>query len=278
MNRRIALLTSTPWLLQAFLGDDGLRAELRIEIPLAIWIRPSMRWGGRCRDLRRTVSRRARMNGISPWLQLLHYLAFRWVLRRMPAESTESVVGTLGKGRRLLEVHSANDPAVRSALRSERCVIGVIVGSDVLSHRTLEALDVPLFNIHFSDPAFVRGLPPVFWEILGGHDSLRLALHRVTPQLDAGPIVAEREVPIVWQRTLARTIARTLERCGREIALLLADGLPPILDGTARPRHFVPGPLRTTPTICQVLRAGRICRTRAGGSRPRIVTSPDRPR
>ncbi len=181
--------------------------------------------------------------------------------------SPEHAVKVLGARRRLLEVHSANEPAAASALRADRCALGIVVSGDVLSRRTLEVLDVPLFNVHLSDPAFVRGMPPVFWEILGGHDSIRLTLHALTPQVDGGPIVAQREIPIVWQSTLAGTIAQTLGLCGREIALLLADGLPPILDGSAKPRPGTPGPLRTTPTIQQMWQAGRICRKRARESR-----------
>ena len=267
VNRRIALLTSNPRLLEPFLGDGLLRDQLRIEIPLAIWIRPSMRWADRVRDLRSTVSRRARINRTSPELQLLHYLAYRWVTRREPSGSVESAVGALAEGRRLLEVRSANDPAVALALREEKCALGIVFGGDVVSRRTLEALDVPLFNIHLSDPAFVRGLPPVFWEILGGHDFLRMTLHVLAPQLDAGPIVTQKDVPIAWQRTLGRTLSRTFERCGGEVTSLLADGIRAILDGSATPRSIVPGTLRTTPTIRQLLRARRICRKRAQGSR-----------
>ena len=226
-----------------------------------------MRLADRFRDLRSTVSRRARINRISPSLQWVHYFAYRWVTRRLPSGSVESAVGALGKGRRLLEVRSANDPAVASALREEDCALGIVFGGDVLTRPTLEALDVPLFNIHLSDPAFVRGLPPVFWEILGGHDSIRMTLHVLAPQLDAGPIVTQKDVPIAWQRTLGGTLLRTTERCAGEVTSLLADGIRAILDGSVEPRPIGPGTLRTTPTIRQILQARRICRKRARESR-----------
>jgi folate-dependent phosphoribosylglycinamide formyltransferase PurN len=268
--RRIALLTSSPRLLQSFLRNDALCGELGIEIPLVVWIRPSMRLADRCRDLHRTVRRRARINRTSRGLQLLHYLAYRWVTRD-PSSAMESGATTLGEGRRLLELRSANDPAMVAALHTERCALGIVFGVDVLSRRTLESLDVPLFNIHLSDPAVVRGLPPVFWEILAGCDAIHMTLHALIAQLDAGPIVTQREVPIVWQRTLGGTISRTLERCRQEVAWLLADGLRTILDGSAQPRSVVPGTLRTTPTIQQIVRAARICRMRA----PQTESPPD---
>jgi methionyl-tRNA formyltransferase len=253
-------------MLAPFLGNDALRRELRVDIPLAVRIRPSMRLADRWRDLRRATARRAQINRIPRWLQLIHYLAYRWVVRGARSEGPESAGEALGAGRRLLDARSINDPAVVAALRGERWALGVVLGADMVSRRTLEAVDLPLFNIHFSDPALVRGLPPVFWEILAGHDSIRLTLHLLTRELDAGPIVAQREVPIAWHPTLGATIARTLDRCPADVALLLADSLPQILNGRAMPRSCVAGTLRTTPSIRQILRAASICRERARAS------------
>jgi methionyl-tRNA formyltransferase len=119
-----------------------------------------------------------------------------------------------------------------------------------------------LFNLHLSDPAFVRGLPPILWEVLDGRDSIVLTLHRLTSTLDGGDVIHQQAMPIVWQPTLGATLRATRATFDRAIPGVFERGLRQILDGTARPRPIVPGPLRTMPSAGQLLEANRICRKR----------------
>jgi hypothetical protein len=121
---------------------------------------------------------------------------------------------------------------------------------------------MPLFNVHFSDPALVRGLPPVFWEIFEERDFITLTFHRVTSRLDAGDVLLQREVPIVWERTLAGTIRATRRLAAEELARLVVDGLSMWREGADARPVVKPGPLRTVPCLSQALRAARICRER----------------
>ena len=110
--------------------------------------------------------------------------------------------------------------------------------------------------------AFVRGLPAVFWEILGGRDVIHLTLHELVPALDAGPVVAQREVPIVWQPSLGATIRKTREAAAGVVPSLLREGLRPDGEGSPVRRAATLGPLRTTPRVGQMLAASGVCRHR----------------
>jgi methionyl-tRNA formyltransferase len=120
-----------------------------------------------------------------------------------------------------------------------------------------------LLNLHTSDPSVHRGMPPVFWEIREGMNAVTLTLHELILELDAGPVVAQRDVPIQWRPSLGATIGATRRMMAEEIATLLAESLPEILAGRRETRPLVPGPLRTVPSISDTMRAVKICRHRS---------------
>ena len=263
MNPSVALMTSNPRLVEPFLRDSGSRLRsLGIRIPLVIWVRPSMRLLDRARDLRTAIRRQAAINRISPGAQIVHHFAFRWLGRAPEKMPLAPSIRVLRQGRAVIEARSGNDPGAIVSLRNSDCAMCVIVGGDVLSRETLDAVGLPLLNVHLGDPTFVRGQPPVFWEILDKRESIALTLHEVTPRLDAGAVLLQRDSPILWGPTLGDTMLRTRQRASEEIASLLMDGITQVLEGCQRPRPIEPGPLRTTPTIWEAFEAGRICRER----------------
>lgn len=263
MTARVALLTSNPRLVEPFLRDVARSPERSaIQIPLAIWVRPSMKPWDRARDLCRTILWQAKINRVSPGAQLAHHLAYRWLTRTAGTAPSASAVGVLREGRVVVEVPSGNAPAAVASLQTSNCSLCAIVGGDVLSRETLDRGGLPFVNVHLGDPAFVRGKPPVFWEILDGRASIALTLHEVIPAVDAGAVLLQRESPILWGPTLGETLRRTRERAAPEIARLLADGIPLWLGASRRPLRSSPGRLRTTPTIQDALEAQRVCRER----------------
>jgi folate-dependent phosphoribosylglycinamide formyltransferase PurN len=263
MTPPIALITSNPRLVDVLLQRHGQGiGGGDLQIPLAIWVRPSMRPLDRLRDLRRVLRRQAAINRTTPAAQFIHHVAFRWLARAQMTGSLAASVDLLRRGRRVVETESGNAPVVVDALRHSGCALGVIVGSDVLTRRTLEAIGLPLLNVHLGDPAFYRGRPSIFWEILGCRTSITLTLHQVIPQLDAGAILLQRECPIVWGPTLGETMARTRQRASPEIARLVRDGIRRMGEVESPGGPSAAGPLRTIPKFWESFRADRLCRER----------------
>lgn len=266
----LSSMSSTPHLFITA-GSDRLPA-LGVKVPLLISIHPSMKLLDRVRDLRRAMKSQSKINHTSPLVQLLHHF---WYRRINVTESDASLnsgqvgSGQAGSGRvnraefkQIVNVFSANDDLVIQRIRELDCDMGIVLGSDVISRRTLDAIGIPLFNVHFSDPAFVRGRPPVFWEILDQRDTISLTLHRVTPELDAGDVLLQRKVPIHWQPDLKETILQTRRATTSPLLELLFEGLGQLIDGSAQFQTSPAGPLRTTPTFRQMIRAQRICAQR----------------
>lgn len=84
-------------------------------------------------------------------------------------------------------------------------------------------------NVHGGKLPEFRGPNPVQWAIIEGARETAATMHVMTPELDAGGVIAERRVPIrfadTWRDVLGRLRAATEELLGSE--------LPSVLAGTA---------------------------------------------
>jgi methionyl-tRNA formyltransferase len=81
------------------------------------------------------------------------------------------------------------------------------------------ALHIPRhgwLNIHPSLLPEYRGPEPVYWAIADGASDTGITLHRAVPKVDAGPILAQRSVPIAVTDT-AGTLTRRLAAAGVEL-------------------------------------------------------------
>jgi folate-dependent phosphoribosylglycinamide formyltransferase PurN len=258
---RVVVVTSAVGLIEGFVRDRDLHRRIGVEVMLLVRTHPSMKPRDRLHDLRRGIERRARMTGRSRVAHLVEHFAWRAVhgaaFRDLPTALSAPVPGLAS-----MEALSTHDPSVVRALADVRADLAVVFGGSPIPARTIDAMGVPLLNVHASDPSFCRGMPPVFWEVHAGLDALTLTLHEIVARLDAGAVVAQRTMPIAWRRSLTATLRATRDRMALELPLLLADGLEQIVRGEAHPRGVPPGPLRTLPRLGEILEAQRRCTRR----------------
>jgi len=96
-----------------------------------------------------------------------------------------------------------------------------------LPDELLDLAPLGAFNIHPSRlPAF-RGPTPLFWQFRSGTQLFGLSLHRMTSQIDAGPVLARQSVSMPDGITMTVAIVRL----SGLIAPLLEDGLAAIRAG-----------------------------------------------
>jgi folate-dependent phosphoribosylglycinamide formyltransferase PurN len=255
---RVAVVTSAIALVDGFARDRELHRRIGIEVPLVVRTHPSMRLADRLRDLRIGIERRARMTGRSRAAHLAEHFAWRAIHQSSLRGAVIPAFAPVD-GQRRLHALATDDPVVREALADVRADVAVVFGGSPIPRASLATIGVPMLNVHASDPSFCRGMPPVFWEVHAGLDSLTLTLHEIVARLDAGAVIAQRAMPIVWQRSLAGTLGATRDRMVAEVPRLLADGLAQVASGEARPRVVAPGPLRTLPTLGDIVAAHRSC-------------------
>ena len=212
------------------------------------------------------VRRQARISGCSSLTSLLRIVFYK-TLVRLPSLSLQpnDMAKPPGfEGVETVTVPTLNSPGAVEAARA--CDLVCLMGTRIIRRDTLLELKVPVINIHASDPGFVRGGPPVFWEILGGLDGMTLTIHDVVPEVDAGEILKQRQVPIQFRGSLGRTIRETMSAAEPHVTDLFRDVILDLQAGRQDRRPNPRGPLRVTPTIRDTLKAELICRRRTGRS------------
>ena len=91
-----------------------------------------------------------------------------------------------------------------------------IFGSEVLGAAPT------VLNVHSGRLPDYRGMMPTFWALLDDADRVVVTVHEMAARLDAGPVVAEYEVP-VGPGDSAFDVARNAKAvAGREVAALLS--------------------------------------------------------
>lgn len=126
---------------------------------------------------------------------------------------------------------SVDTRALWDALRIDLAV--VVAYGHLLPSWMLDSCALGSWNLHFSLLPRWRGAAPVNHAILEGDAETGVSLMRLTPGLDEGPVLAQSRRPI----TLADTSETLLRDLAMDAASLLADHLPLILAGKARPRE-----------------------------------------
>ncbi len=141
---------------------------------------------------------------------------------------------------------------------------GRILGPEICAAPRIGAL-----NFHPSLLPAYRGREPLFWALVRGESVVGVTVHRLTEEVDAGPILFQREVPVPARATSA-SLATLVDGAGAalvpEILALAAAGALP--EGTRpeapgshvpplRPEHGLVDFTRTAPEIDRLVRAAQ---------------------
>lgn len=192
---------------------------------------------------------------------LMHYfniLFFKVITRnRVQTHSADSLIPREIK---VFEVGNLNSSKCIEIVKAHGCDAICLMGTRIISAKTLKSLGaVQIFNVHSSDPTFVRGGPPVFWEVLAGEKFIVVTIHKVLAALDAGEIYMQRKIPIAYNTDLGITLSQTMANAVPIIAALFSEVLQLMLKGNLTAKEFEHGILRVTPSVFDVVKAKLIC-------------------
>jgi hypothetical protein len=160
-------------------------------------------------------------------------------------------------------VPSLNCAKAVEAVHACGCDASCLLGARILTQSTIQELGHIILNGHASDPRFVRGRPPVFWEVLNGDGQICLTVHQAVQKLDAGPIYGQRLQEILYCGGIGATIRATMQQARVTMTDLFAEVLIGMRARTIAPIDFNPGPVHTLPRISQLVRAEILCRRRS---------------
>lgn len=112
------------------------------------------------------------------------------------------------------------------------CDLGIVVAyGKILPKEYLEQFPLGVLNIHYSLLPLYRGASPVEAAILHGDTVTGVTIQKMVYALDAGAIVAQREVSIGESETAPELRSRLID----EGAALLVETLPEYLSGASTP-------------------------------------------
>jgi methionyl-tRNA formyltransferase len=211
------------------------------------------------------ASRQAKVARCPTSLMSARILAYKSFMRAAP---NSGEVAKAPPSLAVVRVGTLNSREAVDVVKSRGCDLVCLMGTRIISKETLAALGIPVVNIHSSDPAFVRGGPPVVWEILDKRTSITLTVHEVVEKLDSGAILRQKNHPIVFAGGLGRTVAGTMLAAKPLVAQLFYEVLVDYQRGAVERTEFAPGVLRVTPPIAATVRADCLCRlaTRSAAS------------
>jgi methionyl-tRNA formyltransferase len=213
------------------------------------------------------AKRQAKVAGSSLPIALLRLVVFRlWSNfgRREEAVAVADLPETIPSFR----VASINSAEAVDAVHACGSDASCLLGTRILTKSTIQELGHIILNGHASDPRFVRGRPPVFWEVLNGDGHICLTVHQAVQQLDAGPIYGQRLQEILYCGGIGATMRATMKQARLTMLDLFAEVLIGMHNRTITPIEFKPGPVRTLPRISQLMRAEILCRSRSKKFRP----------
>jgi len=107
--------------------------------------------------------------------------------------------------------------------------LGVALGAPILKPALFTLPRLGTINLHKGRLPDYRGMPPAFWELHDGQDSVGVTVHRVDAGLDTGDILLEESVAIDRFSTVAGMRTK-LHRVGVE---LVTEAVGRMLDGSA---------------------------------------------
>ena len=123
-----------------------------------------------------------------------------------------------------------NDPAVVARLGAlEADVFLSVWYRRLLGERLLALPRVAALNLHGSLLPAYRGRAPLNWVLVNGETRTGVTLHHMTPEADAGDIVAQEAIEILLDDTAA-TLYERMVKAGVD---LLVQWYPAVLAGTA---------------------------------------------
>jgi methionyl-tRNA formyltransferase len=115
-----------------------------------------------------------------------------------------------------------------------RCAADLIVVAGwpkILRQAVRSAARVAVVNFHPSLLPDYRGRHPLFWAILRGERRVGITVHHLTEDVDAGPILLQREIDVADDAT-ALSLGQVVDRAGAELVPALLElaqngALPP---------------------------------------------------
>jgi peptidoglycan/xylan/chitin deacetylase (PgdA/CDA1 family) len=167
---------------------------------------------------------------------------------------------------RVLQVADINAESTCTAVREFVSDLGLSLAAPILRPALFSIPRLGTINLHKGKLPCYRGMPPAFWELWNGEQSVGCTIHRMDEKLDTGEILCETRVDREKFSTV-RGLQLRLDELGVE---LMREAVQQVLSGTARATpQPAGGKTYRKPTLTQM---GDLRRKLLDGQRPSAGT------
>jgi methionyl-tRNA formyltransferase len=145
--------------------------------------------------------------------------------RRRRSAPTPVKRAALALGLRVFEPPGVGAPGMLEEVRRAGAELGVVVAyGEILRADLLRTARLGFLNLHASLLPAYRGAAPINWAVMRGEQRTGVTVIRVVPRLDAGPVLAQREVGVGPDETAGELHDR-LSGIGAELLAEVVDRL-----------------------------------------------------
>lgn len=116
----------------------------------------------------------------------------------------------------LRQVADINSEDTCAWVRSAGAQLGIALGAPILKERLFSLPELGTINLHKGRLPDYRGMPPAFWELNNGEQTVGCTVHKVAAGLDTGDILLQQSVSVDPFSTVAG-IQIKLHRVGVEL-------------------------------------------------------------
>jgi methionyl-tRNA formyltransferase len=130
---------------------------------------------------------------------------------------------------------NVNDPAFLDHLRAEGVdLVASVACPQIVRPPLLECPPEGVINVHGALLPKYRGKLPSFWVLANGEEKTGVTVHYMNEELDDGPILVQKEVPIRPDDTLHSLVLRSKVQYG---ASALVEAVQQIENGTVKTKE-----------------------------------------
>lgn len=120
---------------------------------------------------------------------------------------------------------SINSEQTIELFKASKADIGLSLGNGYISKKVFNLLPFGMLNIHHEVLPEYQNAQSVIWQIYNGSSQTGYTIHKINEKIDAGEILYQEQLPIVFKSTFASTVTATyaqlLERSANGILTVL---------------------------------------------------------
>jgi len=155
------------------------------------------------------------------------------------------------------QVNSLNSEKAVQIIKESKAELGISLGNGYISPKFFSVPKYGMINIHHEQLPDYQNAQSVIWQIYNQSKNTGYTIHKISSKIDAGDIVLQKNVPILFKSTLQETVSATYAQLFEASADGLLEVLNEPLEYLSNATIQEKGNSYTTPSLIQIFKIYR---------------------